>query len=209
MKKIFSFLILSVIGISLFAQDYEDDTRIKTLFDDNNFTNGGYGGFGIGYSVIDDKDAVVMSGRGAWLIGQSIGFGIAGAGFINDYHYDAFLGEDVNLSGGYGGILIEPIVFPRSPVHLAFPIIGGVGGIAYTRSYWQNDPWEYRNAFVEDTETFLIFEPGVELELNLLRFFRMGLGMTYRLTSNIDLVDTPSDVLNGITAGIVFKFGKF
>jgi hypothetical protein len=209
MKKVFTLFAILIITLSTFGQRYDDDNEIKTLFGSKNFSSGGYGAFGAGYSIIDDKDAIVMTGRGVWLMSRSLGFGIAGTGFINDYHFDAVLEEEVNLTGGYGGLIIEPILLPRSPVHLAFPVTAGVGGIAYTRSNWVNDPWEYREAWVEDTETFLFVEPGVELELNLLKFFRLAFGVSYRVTTQIDLIDTPSDVLNGFTSGISFKFGKF
>lgn len=209
MKKIIALIALVFMLLPTFAQRNNDDDDIKTLFGNNDFRTGGYGAFGFGYTIIDDKDAFVMTGRAAWLMSRSLGFGIAGAGFINDFHYNAVLEEDVNLTGGYGGLLFEPILFPKSPVHLSFPIIAGVGGIAYTRSSWTNDPWDYREAWVEDTETFLFVEPGVELEFNLLKFFRLALGLSYRYTSQINLIDTPSNVLEGVTSGITFKFGKF
>jgi hypothetical protein len=221
MKKILSLILITTIGIGLYGQRWErdDDDRynnreIYTLFGNNRFQSGGYGGFGAGYTQIDGKDAITTSGRGAWIIGHGLAIGIAGTGFVNDFHYDTFLEEDVNLVGGYGGLLIEPIILGRSPVHISIPLIAGVGGIAYTRSSWTGNNWEYTDTWVEDSDTYLIFEPGVELEFNILRFFRIAAGISYRLTSDISLLEydpgvIPSDVLNGYTAGITFKFGKF
>lgn len=209
MKKVFALFTLALFMLPSIGQSNGDDGDIKTLFGSNDFRYGGYGAFGAGYSLIDNKDAILMTGRGAWLMSRNLGFGIAGTGFINDYHYDSQLGEDVNLTGGYGGLLFEPILLPISPVHLSFPIIAGAGGIAYTRSNRVNDPWDYRQAWVEDTEFFLFVEPGVELEFNLLKFFRLAFGVSYRLTSDINLIDTAPDVLNGISSGVTFKFGKF
>jgi hypothetical protein len=208
MKKLLGLLVLASIFLTSFGQE-DERKEMKTLFGNNRYSNGGYGGFSIGYSVIDDKDALVVGGRGAWVIGNSLAIGVAGAGFVNDYHYNVALDYDVNLAGGYGGLFLEPIVFPHSPVHLAFPIIAGIGGISYNRINWYDDPWDYNDSWVEDAETFLIIEPGVELEFNLLKFFRLGLGVSYRYTSKINLYDTPSDVLTGITTGVSFKFGKF
>jgi hypothetical protein len=209
MKKILLIAAIVLTGTTLFGQWDDDDHEIKTIFGNNNFYMGGYGSFGGGYTVIDDKDAIVMSARGAWLVGRWLGFGVAGAGFINDFHYDAVLDADVNLTGGYGGVLIEPIIFPRSPVHLTFPVIAGVGGIAYTSSEWVRNDWDYTESWVEDTDTYLVFEPGVEIEFNLLKFLRLSGGVSYRYTSPIDLMDTPSDALEGITTSVSLKFGKF
>lgn len=210
MKQLVGIVLLLSLSLPGFTQHDENDNQVRTLFNQSQLRgSGGYGGFGLGYSVIDGKDAVVMSGRGAWLVGRTMGIGLAGYGFMNDFHFDANLDEEKNLAGGYGGFLLEPILFPRSPVHLAFPIVAGVGGISIVHSNWVSDPWEYRDSWVEESQAFLVVEPGVEVEFNLLRFFRMGLGVSYRQTSKLSLNDVPSGALNGITAGISFKFGKF
>lgn len=215
MKRILVLSLVFFLGISLYGQREERNNReIYTLFGNNRFSNGGYAGFGAGYTMIDGKDAVTSTGRAAWIVGHGLALGFAGTGFVNDFHYDAFLGEDVNLAGGYGGILIEPILLGRSPIHLSFPVIGAVGGIAYTRTTWNGDPWSYADSWVEDTDTYLLLEPGVELELNILRFFRLAAGVSYRMTSDISLIENDPglisrDVLEGFTAGITFKFGKF
>jgi hypothetical protein len=47
------------------------------------------------------------------------------------------------------------------------------------------------------------------LELNLIPLVRLGVGASYRYTSDITLPGTPSDALRGINAGITIKVGKF
>ena len=187
----------------------DKEQQISTIFGHNHTENGGYGAFGAGYSLIDNRDGIVISGRAAWIVNHTLALGLTGSGFLNDFRYDAQYDEDVNLTGGYGGILIEPIIFPKAPVHLSFPIMGGVGGIAYTRTSNTWDNRDYRTSYVEDTEAFLIAEPGVEMELNVLRFFRLAIGMSYRFTSDIELIDTSPKALEGFTTGVTFKFGKF
>lgn len=216
MKNILSLIFIFSLVISLYGQQEEEDQdrrnnrgEIQTLFGRNKVNNGGYGGFGAGYTLIDDKDALISSGRGAWIIGHSLALGFSGTGFINSFHYDPYVDADVNLTGGYGGFLIEPIIFGRFPVHLSLPIVAGFGGIAYTQTQWTDAPWGYQNSWIEDYDSYLIFEPGVEIELNILKFFRMAIGLTYRMTSDINLLNTAPDVLEGVSGGISFKFGKF
>jgi hypothetical protein len=213
MKKAISIFVIVFLSYSVFSQNQpkqeRDPDQINTLFGSHSFSNGGYGSFGAGYTMIDNQNALVASGRAAWIVGHSLGIGFAGTGFINEAHFNPVIDDDVNLTGGYGGILIEPILFPKAPVHLAFPVVAGIGGIAYTVMTYTGDPWEYGTSYVEDTETFFVLEPGVEMEMNVLKFFRLAFGVGYRMTSNIELYDTPSDALNGITAGLTFKFGKF
>lgn len=214
-KLLFSLLIISSFLTNSFSQQDENNfdkyknSEIKTLFGRNKVGNGGYGAFGVGYSTIDNRDAIVTTARGAWVIGHSLALGFAGTGFLNSYQYDAILDTDVNLAGGYGGLLVEPILLGKFPVHLSFPTIAGIGGVAYTQSQWTNDPWGYQEAWIEDYANFFIFEPGVELEFNILKFFRFAVGLSYRMTSEINLINTPPDALNGLSGGMTFKFGKF
>jgi hypothetical protein len=175
----------------------------------NQNSTGGYGSFGGGYTIIDGKDAVTLSGRGAWIAGHSMAFGFAGTGFVNSFSPGNQPDRVVNFTGGYGGFLFEPILLPRFPIHLSFPVVAGIGGIAYTSSFQPTNSWEYYDTWVEDTETYLIGEPGVELELNVLKFFRMAFGLSYRFTTDINWIYSGPDVLEGWNAGMTFKFGKF
>ena len=121
MKKAITILICASFLIpSLNAQnetEYSND-EFRTLFGDRNVTHGGYGAFTINYSQIDGKDAMVMGARGAWVIGHSFALGFGGNSFINDYSFNPSLagGRNVNLAGGYGGLLMEPIIFAKFPV---------------------------------------------------------------------------------------------
>lgn len=56
---------------------------------------------------------------------------------------------------------------------------------------------------------FFIIEPGVEVEVNMLRYFRLSLGAYCLYTSPVDLYDMPEDALNGFNVGVTFKFGSF
>jgi hypothetical protein len=161
------------------------------------------------YSSIDNKAGFVTSGRGALIIDRSLAIGFVGTGFINDFHYNPNLDRDVNIAGGYGGLLIEPIIFPSSPVHITIPLIGGVGGVTYISNYLEQGRYNRWESYVEDSNVFLVAEPGLELEFNLLKFFRLSLYGSYRFTSNLELMDTPSNALEGFATGFNLKFGKF
>ncbi len=209
MKKILAITITLALFTGVYAQfddeEYRDD-EFRTLFG-NNTEIGGYGGFGMYYSEINGRDAINFNGRGAIILGHGIALGISGTGFVSDYVFDPVRGEDANLAGGYGGIFIEPILLPKYPVHISVPVTFGVGGIAYSYRY-EYDEYDWDNQ-VEDTEVFLVVEPGVELEVNVTRFFRLAVGGYYRITSDLDLVQTQRDALNGFSGGITFKFGMF
>ena len=213
MKKIISIAALLVlVSVVTFAQDpefeYYKNKEIKTLLGRNR-AGGAYGSFSTGYTVIDDKHALLFGGRFSWLPSKSMGVGVGATGFINEFHYEPSIDMDVFLAGGYGGIYLEPILFPRWPIHLSFPVLFGAGGISFV----SRDGELYDN-FIEDSKAFLIIEPSAELELNLTRFFRLAFGAAYRFPTQFDVglpgsytIDVES--LRTISYTVTLKFGKF
>lgn len=171
---------------------------------------GAYGALSIGYSSIDGRDALLTGARAEWVIGHGFGMGVGGFGFVNDPFYDNSTQLYYNLVGGYGGLVFEPILFWNLPVHLSFPVLVGAGGVALT-SFSENlyDPYQYFDSYLEDVNVFLVAEPSVELELNMLRFFRIAFYGSWRFTTDLLLENSAPDALNGWSAGITFKFGSF
>lgn len=217
--RILILLTLLITSTLTFAQEEE----MRTVFgsSDNKVDHGGYGAFSMGYTQIEDKDALILGGRAGWLIDHHFTIGLAGYGFFNDIDgnssYDL---STYTLAGGYGGLFLEPIIAPKFPVHIAIPILIGAGGAtAFNDDYWNI----YESTYYYDGSAFFVFEPGVELELNLVKFFRIGLGVSYRHTSNLDLnysyyddrfhkyVSTriDSDALKGMNYMVTLKFGWF
>ena len=189
-------------------KEKDKDREFQTILGHNR-SGGMYGSFTLGYSEIDNDQAVLFGGRFMWIASHSIGFGFGGTGFINEYHYEPLLNTDVFLTGGYGGLFIEPIIAPKFPVHIAFPCLFGAGGISYVTKDFE----DYHN-MIEDSEAFLIAEPGAELELNITRNFRFCMGATYRFTTPFEVGSNPPPVVNaealkGFTYNVTFKFGKF
>jgi hypothetical protein len=220
MKKILSLVVLLALAMpTILAQEGEENQpeekqsrnpgEVQTLFDPHS-GSGGYGAFSIGYTTINSQDAVLIGGRGAWVIGHGFGLGMGGYGFLNDAVYNPVDQLNYALAGGYGGLLLEPILFGWFPVHLSFPILVGAGGVASTTytADW-NDPYEHWDGYVEEATAYFVAEFGMEVEFNLVRFFRLAIFGSYRYTSDIILVDTPVDALRGWSAGMTFKFGSF
>jgi hypothetical protein len=208
--KIFILLFFAValIAGNTFAQKNDSlkkSDEIKTIFGNKKVSHGGYGAFTIGYSQIDNKDAFITGGRGMWIINHSFGIGLGGVGFGNDLYIDNNSGsQNYSLGGGYGGLILEPVLFPKFPIHLSFPVLLGAGGVANVKS-----TWDEFDSYIEDSDAFLVAEPGIELEMNLLKFVRLALCTSYRFTSDVHISNKKSDVLNGLNFGLTMKFGKF
>lgn len=217
MKKIFLFL-LCFSAFSTFAQQNDsaitlgptpDPYEVRTLFGKNKKI-GGYGAFGFGYTQMNNADAFIVSGLGGVIIGQHLTLGLAGKGFSTDFKWDNTNNTTTysQVGGGYGGLLFEPILFPRFPIHLSFPIVLGAGGVASYYRYYDSN-YEYWRYGTTEADVFFIFEPGVELEFNVAKFLRVSFGAYYRLTSSVILDRHPETMMNGLSAMMVFKFGKF
>lgn len=224
--KIIPIVLALTIAFSMNAQQSDE---MKTLFNKsesgNTISHGGYGSFSVGYSQIDGKDAIQLGGRAAWIANHRFALGLAGYGFFNSIqkNYDDF--EDPSnyfLTGGYGGLFFEPIIMPNKPVHVSFPIILGVGGVSAIQS--QNWTSSYHNNAVTyyDTDAFVVLEPGVDIEFNIVKFFRVALGASYRLTNGVNLrykylddnyeeqsITINKNALDSFTFNIGFKFGWF
>ena len=211
MKKITLLLILAVGAVFANAQNvFNNDDEIQTIFSRDK-SNGGYGALSFGYTQIDGKDAFISGARGGFIFDHSLAIGIGGYGFVNNLNYHTYYENhplEYTLAGGYGGIFVEPIVGGTKPVHLSFPVLFGVGGIALIEDYgWNN--WEVDPFNELDHDLFFVFEPAAELEFNLTKWFRTAASVSYRFTSKIDLYETDEDVLRGLNFGITCKFGKF
>ncbi len=214
MKTVSIIFILMLGTLFAGAQDYYERTETQTLFKPGK-NNGWYLGFSMGYSQIDGEDALTSGFRGAFVFDQKLAIGLGGTGFVNNLDYHSYIGNDPDhrfmLAGGYGGIYIEPIIAGRSAVHLSFPVLLGVGGLALVENYGRGWDWEfdpYYSSREWDNDVFFVIEPGVELEFNLTRWFRAAAYASYRFTSDIELFETDKNVLDGFNFGMTFKFGK-
>lgn len=226
------FLIITVIFVfvsSINAQDEKkrENNEVRTLFSNEygHVSHGGFLGLSMGYTTIDNEAALQVGGNLAWVINHQFAIGIAGNGFFNNLAKDnVYDPNSYYLAGGYGGLFFQPILFPKSPIHVSFPIILGVGGVAVNHKDKWNYHWDNNydnNSNYYDSDVFLVFEPGINVELNMLKFMRMSIGASYRLTNNVNLIYeyTEDNIdksvvidpasLNNFTVKLGFMFGWF
>lgn len=225
--KTIKFLPLVLALIVAFSLNAQDSDEMKTLFtkssSGNKISHGGYGSFSVGYSQVDKKDALQIGGRAAWIANHRFALGLAGYGFFNSIqkNYDE---DPANyfLTGGYGGIFFEPIFMPNKPVHISVPIILGVGGVSAAQSKEWTSSYHNDRVNYYDTDAYLVFEPGIDIEFNIVKFFRVALGASYRLTNGVNLkyeyldddfntktIIIDKNALNSFTFNVGFKFGWF
>jgi hypothetical protein len=221
-------LLISVAGYSqdekpgqdtlMITEEKAQDTKVKrikyrenqTIFGNRNYRRGGYGAFTTQLGRVGDEDAIFMGGRGVWVMGGGFGMGLGAQVLVNEILYsDIIPSEDLQLEMVYGGLYLEPIIASWLPVHVSFPILLGVGGAIYTdNSFRHTSDFDWDRDVVDD-DLFFVFEPGASVELNIVQFFRIGLGAQYRVLGDLNLMDTEKDGLNGWSGVLTLKFGRY
>lgn len=190
----------------------QENKEISTLFGnkDGHIDHGGWGALNFGYTQIKGKDTYLMGARGGWLIDHHFTIGLAGYGLISDKEYtDIIYDTPITLVGGYGGLFLEAIIAPNYPVHATIPIIIGAGGVAYTdQQWWDGHEYDYYGTSI-DSDAYFVFEPGVEIEVNIIKFMRLAVGGSYRFTSQIDMINSSGSMLRGFNGNFSLKFGQF
>jgi hypothetical protein len=197
-----------VIKIEDFEEEKRNEDDIQTVFQRDS-RDGFYGAISMGYSPIDNTDGLVFSSRGCWIMDRWFSIGLGGTAFVNnlnqieDYVLNDTFNDESHLAGGYGGFILEPVLASRKPVHLSFPILLGGGAIAPVSDNSHAEPYS------EIEDVYFVVEPGVELEVNFTKWFRIAAFATYRYTSDIDIEGVSKDALNSYSAGLTFKIGLF
>ena len=224
MKKITLFLLLAA-SLTVYAQDeyveeqvFEEEieehdeehdrsrrkNEIKTLA--KNGHNGGFFGLTFKSTKFNQEPIITVGARAGWIMGRAVGIGFEVHGIVPTAKFDQIVPpEKVLLLGGYGGMFIEPIVFSNQVVHLTFPVAGGAGWLGYHHD-WEQDYSTYE--LVED-DIFWYVEPGIALEVNVSKNFRMAFGASHRFTQELELSNTPEGAFDNRNYFITMKFGRF
>jgi len=190
---------------------YQDrkSNEVETL-SGNSSHSGGYGALFIKWSKFKDKSILLMGVRGAWVINRSLGIGIDLNGVIPVSKYDDVDPEGRNMGillGGYGGLLLEPIIWSNKIVHLALPLSMGAGWLGYIED-WEDNQYYYSGELF-DQDVFWYIEPGINAEINITKYFRVNVGISKRFTQDLSLYNTPSDTFDKINYALALKFGGF
>jgi hypothetical protein len=179
----------------LFAQEDEAETLLSGEID-----HGGFGGPVVKFGNIYDESAVMIGGRGGWIIDHFLSLGGGGYGLVTEITTR----PEEFLLMGYGGFEMEFIIASNRIVHSTIGTLVGAGGFSSHDRNFDSDV---------DTENqgdaFFVMEPSVNAELNVARFMRVNAGVSYRYTDGADKYGITDTDLSGLNAVITLKFGAF
>lgn len=157
---------------------------------------GGFLGPVIKFSEINNQFAALVGGRAGFIINRALVVGIEGYGLVNEIKVST--PRNRLLDFGYGGLLLGYVNRSQKLVHLSINTLIGGGGLHYRPDYY--DEW---------IDAVFVCEPGADLIINITKHFRIGLGGSYRFVSGVDLPGLDNGDLDGPSASLVFKFGRF
>lgn len=206
--------IIFIAGLFIFiaqarAQDYNvgESRQIKTLLGSQTKIRG-FGSVDLKVSQWNDETALLVGGHGGIILNNQFTIGLGGYGITTRSKFTGLNGqENIYLGGGYGGLILGYSLFSREIFHVNFPILFGGGGV----DVLEDEDNVFSNGFdnIVETSGFFILEPGVELEVNIARFFRFAVGGSYRFIEGANLDNVTNGNLNDWSTHVSFKFGKF
>ena len=195
-------IITGLVSIA-FAQEQVNEVgskdQMQTLFGfDSKIT--GYGTLESKFTRLHDKDAVIIGGHGGVIFNSYFYFGLGAYGLVTTNQFvGSFPEESLDMHMGYTGLMMGFNIMPTKVVHFSIPLFVGVGNLEL----------EHDNIFVENS-AFLLFEPGLQLEVNVAQFMKIGLGAGYRMVQGTTLRnDITDDDLTYWTGNFSLIFGKF
>jgi hypothetical protein len=203
MKKILLFILIAV-GSAVYAQE-------QTLMGQEEISNGGFGAPVIKFTSINSQFGVLVGGKGGWIIDHSIVLGAAGYGLVNNVEGTLVSsGDKMLLNFGYGGFDMGYIISSDKIVHMSVNVLIGGGVVSHRVDYNVLDwNWSISDLGTINTNKFFVAEPEVNVELNLVKFFRIDIGASYRFISGINRNGLTNSDLSGPSAIMTLKFGKF
>ena len=206
MKKILTLaLVLCFSGVAL-SQNSPENQEYESLFSLKNTR--GYIALNVGsMNLTDDNLSARTGGTAAVIFNHKLAIGVTGSGFVG-YQNTNLSSETYSVVGGYGGLLIEPIIGSHKAVHLSFPVSFGAGQSQFFKDSLGYREWDnfYRDEFVQD---FIYIEPGVNVEFNLAKFMRFGVGASYMLSDLVNTTLVSTNPMDGLGFSANLKFGWF
>ncbi len=186
MKKLaFTALMIGMLTATMFAQ------RDETIFGKSGLRlTGAWGANTTNLTFFDDDFAVVSGGYGGLEFGKKLFIGWGGYSTTNDFN----IGSDVqntDLNISYNGLMIGYAPFSHKAIHPKFTLLAGGGNLRMRGT---------------GSDEILVFEPSAGVELNVFRWFRVGLDGGYRFVTNTDILVNDSEV-SAPYGQVTFKFG--
>lgn len=194
MKKIVLCMMILLSATGAYAYDMTE-TLISSKIE-----SGGFGGPVIRYTQLNDTWGLMFGGRGGWIINSVFSFGAGYYVTAPDNIKPTISGTKYKNDLSYGGLEMEYILASEDLMHASIVTLLGSGKVTL-----RNDA----TGVTADEASFFVLEPGINAELNVTKFFRIDLGVYYRMVTGVDTALLSNSKVGGPSAALTFKLGGF
>ncbi len=206
-QKTTAFLLFLLMGTMGFSQN--DDDQYITFNDRKNVVHGVYLGLSTYFGEIEGENTYIGALKVAYVANRQfeVGF-MANVLYSPQDIFNPRTNNNDDIVAVYGGLHLEPILFGKKRVSLSFPLLigGGVAGYVDHDAVVRDEDVDLND---DDLDAVFVLEPGMNVLFNISRYVQLEAGFRYRMSSRIELAQSPVDRLNGFSGGIGVKLGVF
>lgn len=147
------------------------------------------------------------------LIGKRFAIGMTAQRSLNESYSPKGV-SPLYLQGGFGGLKMEYTAKPNAAIHMSFPLVVGMG-FASTDSTLNRgrhlDNRDYGNGNRFGNNNFVVIQPGIQVEGNLIRYAKFFVGASYRIAiaNSNNSTTIPTNTLSGVSINAGLKLGLF
>lgn len=159
--------------------DHTDRWNLNTKFD-------------VGYTEFDQEETFLGGLSVGGLLNDRFGFGLRGRMNMNDIN-GVHAGPIDTFDLWYGGIYLEYAHRLENLVYWSFDFTAATG--------------EASNGFSDSS--MLVFEPGLNVWVNITETLMLGLGGSYRIVEDLGVNGSLDDDMTGFAGNIALRFTQF
>jgi hypothetical protein len=183
--KPFTFILIAALAITNLSA--QEQGEMQYLFGNKEFRTSGFGAPIVEFSSFNGEFAVFNGGGGAAIFNNKFfigGYGMGMStqpGFPNVYSENGDLETDhLQVSFGHGGLWTGYNFMPTKPIHFVVSLKAGGGAASIINTEFDFENYEQYYDYVG------VVKPQVDVEMNLLRWFKISIGAGYRYVMGIN-----------------------
>ena len=186
MKKFaFTLALVAVSALTLFSQ------KEQTILGSSGLRfSGAWGGSTTNLTFYGDETSITSGGFGGLEFGKTLLVGWGGFSNTSDFRFPDLTSDRIRLD--YTGLMVGYAPKAYKAIHPQFMLLTGGGRVAVSG---------------EGSDGVVVLQPSAGLELNVLRWFRIGLEGGFRFVGGSDFTGFNDADLSAPFGQLTFKFG--
>ncbi|MBL7816832.1 MAG: hypothetical protein JNL70_17555 [Saprospiraceae bacterium] len=204
-------IVMTLLIVSLIGQSQAQDTTQTLLKLIKPQTLGLYIAPEMGYGQVRGSLTNIGGMSGMLIVNKKWAIGLTSQMVTSRNFVPSAISPNYMRAAWMGG-KIEYTLKPDKLMHVSFPLMVGMGRASadsLTYKWGRRDDWyDVRNA---NSSRFVVVQPGINVEMNLIRFAKLYVGASYRLSFLTDDATTllPANSLQGYDIHAGLRLGLF